>query len=163
MDTLIRSFSQRTCRPRGNRNHDPDCVPASSYLPSCTGRNLKQGVFTFRWCSCQLGWLLSCMTSLCKCWRYLALFGKHKERDQIFLFLKQEKPNMFPNMKPECRVFGYLQVKIDVWVKTGRNLKTSARLSFFWSFQPCCSVFSRGGGLLGCHGELRSCYDFIHF
>lgn len=65
VDTLIRSRSERwsaayvssTCCPRGSRSHDPACVAYASYRLGYTGRNLKQGFFTFQWRSCQLGWL----------------------------------------------------------------------------------------------------------
>lgn len=61
VDTLIRSRSERwaavyvssTCCPRGSRSHDPACVADASYPLGYTGRNLKQGFFIFRWCSCQ--------------------------------------------------------------------------------------------------------------
>jgi len=46
-----------TCGPHGDGTADPDCVMTTSYPLSCTGKNLKQDVFTFCWCSCQQGWL----------------------------------------------------------------------------------------------------------
>lgn len=50
-----------SCTPRDHvssqRKSDHWPRPCSSYLLSYTGRNLKQDVFTFCWCSCRLVWL----------------------------------------------------------------------------------------------------------